>query len=135
MSAYQDVIALLRLRVLTVSGIPTTAWLNTKYTPTPTTPFVSDRVLKYDTLYRETGRDAFRRTVMHYRVMLAYPINSGIAAALTMGQGIIDAVMGAVLPLSATEDVSVLSTDLGPSQIDAERLYLPITFELMFDHP
>lgn len=123
----------------TVTGVPVILYQNTNSEPESVDGFISDRILTRDSVYRECGPTAWRRTTLTYQVVIRQPINVDVLAGEALGVAVEDkfaAVCGAgTLKVQNLYPVDLLASRSGPSQEEPNWLATPVTLSLTFDHP
>lgn len=123
----------LRNVLVTVPGLPATrAWANRTDDPAP--PFVDDTLVTFDTQWRESGPDAWKRVTAVYRVGVYVAVGRDVHLSASLAAAIETAFMNAALTIEGNP-ADLLGTRIGPPQ-EGEALYaLPVYISLTFDHP
>lgn len=124
----------------TIPGLPTTqAWMNTTVSPSPESPFISDRILAYRKEDAECGPGAKKRRTIAYLVMLNWPVNKDGFDTLAMSAAIEDGFQAASDASSLTvpggDPIELLTVDAGPTSELPDFLQYPVRLTLQFDHP
>lgn len=124
----------LRTTLLTVPGLPSTRkWDNQRADTPPTAASVGDRFIALDTVDREVGPDAWKRTTATYRIELRVPrgTDAHVITALLSATTTTFLTAGTISVLGNAVEVLRVSADFLD---EPQSLYAAIKVALTFDH-
>jgi hypothetical protein len=122
-------------KLLTLSPMPSIAWENVEYTPTPGIPYLMPFLLPGEPVQAELGQAGQNRHVGIYQVSVYSPSGKGVGDISTLRDKVIDLFKrGTVLTYSATS-LTIQKSFGGPTMQETDWIHLPVTIRYMLLAP